>query len=131
MAMTPPSLGARIRRARERARLSQEELAALVGASSRAVGDWENNRRKPRNRLGVLEDVLGVSLEDTPEPEPTIPKNLQRAIETTDGLTEEERRAVMAAIRRTLAKERGEPEAGASGEVAELRAGPERQRPAS
>jgi transcriptional regulator with XRE-family HTH domain len=128
MAMTPPSLGARIRRARERARLSQEELAALVGASSRAVGDWENNRRKPRNRLSVLEEVLGVSLEDTPEPEPAIPENLYRAIMNTDGLTEEERQAVIAVIEGELAKWRGGPGAAGSGAAAE----PERlRRPAS
>lgn len=72
MATEQPTLGARIRRARERARLSQEELAKAVGASPRAVGDWENNRRKPRNRIGALEEVLGVSLDDDSEPEPQI-----------------------------------------------------------
>jgi transcriptional regulator with XRE-family HTH domain len=121
MAQNPPSLGARIRRARERARLSQEELAALVGASSRAVGDWENNRRKPRNRLGVLEEVLGVRLDDAPEPEPAIPKSLLRVIMENGDLTPGERAAVIAAIDDTLAKERGAsagkaasgPEAGA------------------
>jgi transcriptional regulator with XRE-family HTH domain len=117
MARNPPSLGARIRRARERAQLSQEDLARLVGASKRAVGDWENDRRKPRNRLGALEEVLGVPLDAEPEPEPAIPKSLLREIEATDGLTEDERQAVIAAIERTLAKERGEtgassPEAG-------------------
>lgn len=71
MTASPPSLGARIRRARERAKLSQGELASAVGASVRAVGDWENDRRKPRNRLGALEQVLGISL-DGPEPEPDI-----------------------------------------------------------
>jgi transcriptional regulator with XRE-family HTH domain len=70
MASDPPTLGTRIRRARERARLSQEDLAKAVGASVRAVGDWENDRRRPRNRLSVLEDVLGVSLDaGPPEPE--------------------------------------------------------------
>lgn len=69
--MTTQPLGVRIRRARERARLSQEDLAKAVGASVRAVGDWENGRRKPRNRLGALEDVLGVSLsDDTAETSP-------------------------------------------------------------
>lgn len=125
MAQNPPSLGARIRRARERARLSQEELAALVGASSRAVGDWENNRRKPRNRLGVLEEVLGVRLDDEPEPVPAIPQSLVREIMETEGLTDEERVAVIAAIDNTLAKERGEKAASSPG------AGAARHRPAS
>lgn len=33
-----------------------------IGASVRAVGDWENDRRKPRNRLGALEDILEIDL---------------------------------------------------------------------
>jgi transcriptional regulator with XRE-family HTH domain len=133
MAMTPPSLGARIRRARERRQLSQEDLARAVGASVRAVGDWENNRRKPRNRLGALEEVLGVSLDGEPEPEPAIPKSLLRDIMQAEGLTDGERHAVIAAVERTL---RGEPAAppppagGASG-AAPGHAGPERRRPAS
>ena len=129
MASDPPTLGTRIRRARERARLSQEELAKLAGASVRAVGDWENDRRKPRNRLGVLEDVLGVSLDDEPEPEPAIPKSLLRDIMNTDDLTPEERQAVIAAVERTLAKERGgtDPSPPAPQPQAEAR----RHRPAS
>lgn len=67
MASDPLTLGTRIRRARERARLSQDELAKLVDASRRAVGDWENDRRKPRNRLGALEQVLGVNLGEEEE----------------------------------------------------------------
>lgn len=79
MRRQPPSLGERIRRARERARLSQEELAKAAGASVRAVGDWENDRRKPRNRIGALEEVLGVSLHDEPDkPELPSPEELAR-----------------------------------------------------
>jgi hypothetical protein len=45
----------------------------------RAVGDWENNRRKPRNRLGALEEVLGVSLDGEPEePEMATPEEIER-----------------------------------------------------
>jgi transcriptional regulator with XRE-family HTH domain len=107
MASDPLTLGTRIRRARERARLSQEELAKAVSASPRAVGDWENDRRKPRNRLGALEDVLGVRLDSAPEPEPAVPKSLERAIMQEDGLTPDERQAVLDAVRETLATERG------------------------
>jgi transcriptional regulator with XRE-family HTH domain len=67
MAMKTPSLGMRIRRARERAKLSQEELATIVGASVRAVSDWENDRHEPRNKLALLEDALNVNLDGTPE----------------------------------------------------------------
>jgi transcriptional regulator with XRE-family HTH domain len=72
MASDPLTLGMRIRRARERKRLSQEDLATAVGASVRAVGDWENDRRKPRNRLGALEEVLGVRF-DGGQVEPKAP----------------------------------------------------------
>lgn len=55
-------LGARIRDARERMGLLQSELATLVGTSSRTVGNWERGETSPRNKLGKLEDVLGVAL---------------------------------------------------------------------
>jgi transcriptional regulator with XRE-family HTH domain len=79
MAGDPQSLGRRIRRARERAHLSQAELAAAVGASKRAVGDWENNRTSPRNRLGALEEVLGERF-DEEEPAPSIPPGILAVI---------------------------------------------------
>ena len=80
MPATPQSLGMRIRRARKRARLSQEDLARAIGVSVRAIGDWENDRRKPRNSLGALEQVLGVSL-DEDLPEPVLPQALVDEIE--------------------------------------------------
>lgn len=42
--------------------LLQSELATLVGTSNRTVGNWERGETSPRNRLGKLEDVLGVAL---------------------------------------------------------------------
>jgi transcriptional regulator with XRE-family HTH domain len=114
MAQNPPSLGARIRRARERAQLSQEELAGRVGASVRALGDWERDRRKPRNRLGALEEVLGVSLDGEQEQAPAIPATLFRDVMAAEGLTYVERQAVITAIEATLARERGAPAAAAS-----------------
>ena len=65
MTSDPPSLGARIRRARNLKRLSQQQLAAAVGASVRAVGNWERDQSVPRN-LAVVEEFLGVSLNGTP-----------------------------------------------------------------
>lgn len=99
MAEEPRTLGARIRRARERARLSQEELAKAVDASVRAVGDWENDRRKPRNRMGALEEVLGVSLEGDEKPPPVSPR-LRREIYAEFG--PEDAARVIAAIEGTL-----------------------------
>lgn len=102
MTASPPSLGARIRRARERAKLSQEELANAVGASVRAVGDWENDRRKPRNRLGAIEEVLGISLDG--EPDDIMPPGLRDRIRET--LPPDEARRVEQVVEATL---RGEP----------------------
>lgn len=66
-----PSLGTRIRRARERQGMKQDDLARAVHRSVRAVNDWENDRREPRNSLGLLEDVLGVRLDgDQPDAQP-------------------------------------------------------------
>lgn len=107
MATQMPTLGARIRRARERARLSQEELAERVGASVRAVGDWENDRRKPRNRLGALEEVLGVALDGEPPPRPQISRRLYEEIMSDESLTPRERQAIVEAANETLATERG------------------------
>jgi transcriptional regulator with XRE-family HTH domain len=58
--MTPtPALGSAIKRARERLRLSQKELAARIGVNVKTVDNWENGRTSPRSSLGALEEVLG------------------------------------------------------------------------
>ena len=59
-----PRIGTRIRRARERKRMSQDGLAAALGVSRSAVNAWENDRAYPQNSIGALEDVLGISLTD-------------------------------------------------------------------
>lgn len=52
-------LGWRIRRARERARLTQRQLAEAVGVDRKTVGNWESGVSSPRSSLGRLETVLG------------------------------------------------------------------------
>ncbi|XKK40382.1 helix-turn-helix domain-containing protein [Nocardiopsis sp. ARC36] len=52
------SLGDRIRTARQRARLTQEQLAERVGVGRRTIDNWENGRTLPKNVV-ALEDVLG------------------------------------------------------------------------
>lgn len=51
-------LGLRLRRARERARLTQRELAEAVGVDRKTVGNWESGVSSPRSSLGRLEAVL-------------------------------------------------------------------------
>lgn len=78
------TLGKQIRRARERARMSQQELADAVGKSVRAVNDWENNRASPRSSIGALEEVLGVSLDGEIPSEPDLPPLFRQMV---DGLS--------------------------------------------
>jgi DNA-binding transcriptional regulator YiaG len=61
--------GRDIRRARERRRLSQEELAALLQVSSKSIGRWERGETIPKSALGALEQVLALG--DHPD-EPTL-----------------------------------------------------------
>jgi len=130
MTSEPATLGTRIRRARERARLSQVELAKAVGASVRAVGDWENDRRKPRNRLGAIEQVLDVDLSEQPQPQPDIPQKLLDEIMTNKGLTQGEREAVIRAVREAIARERGEAGPSSPGRDADRETGRQASLPA-
>lgn len=61
-----PAMGATIRRARERMRWTQQQLADAIGVAVRTVNDWENDRSYPRNSIGALEDVLRVNLTAAP-----------------------------------------------------------------
>lgn len=60
--LTPHEMGLRIRRARERKRWTQLQLAAEVGASVRAIGSWERGEVVPRNAIGALEELLSIDL---------------------------------------------------------------------
>ena len=63
---TTPRIGTMIKRARERQLMSQEELAAKLRVSRSAVNSWERDRSYPRNRIGALEQVLGIKVEGEP-----------------------------------------------------------------
>lgn len=108
---TEPALGTRIKRARERKRWTQRKLAELVGVSQKTIDNWEHGRTEPKSSLGALEEVLGVSLDAEAAPGPAIPRTLLREIMQADGLTPEERQAVIRAVEETLATERGGPSA--------------------
>lgn len=55
------SIGARIREARQRKRLTQGQLGKALGVSLRTVGNWERDEVMPQNRKAV-EDFLGIDL---------------------------------------------------------------------
>lgn len=62
------SLGLRIKRARERLRWSQRQLADAIGVSVKTIDNYENNRTVPRSSIGALEDVLGIDLSSEEQP---------------------------------------------------------------
>jgi len=56
--------GIQLRAARERAGLSQQELADKAGISIDSIQNWEQERTRPRlPALGKLAQTLGVSLD--------------------------------------------------------------------
>ncbi len=58
------TLGARIRRAREQARKSQEDVADHFGITREAVSQWESDYTKPKtSRLADLARLLDTTLE--------------------------------------------------------------------
>jgi transcriptional regulator with XRE-family HTH domain len=69
---TDTRIGTAIKRARERKRWTQRQLADVLGVDVKSVDNWENGRTRPRNRIGAIEDVLGVSLSGEPEPGPRL-----------------------------------------------------------
>lgn len=53
--------GARLKTLRERAGLTQEQLAEQMDVSGQSVWDWENGRKRPGlGRVPRLSEVLGV-----------------------------------------------------------------------
>jgi len=60
---TEPALGTLIKRARERKRWTQRQLAEALGVNIKTVDNWESSRTLPKNRLGAIEEVLGITLE--------------------------------------------------------------------
>lgn len=70
---TDPPIGLKIRRARERQRLTQADLAAQVGVSQKTVDNWENGRTRPKSSIGALEQILGPldRADVSPSPAPT------------------------------------------------------------
>lgn len=63
MQKTQAELGKRIARLREARHWKQADLALLVEVSEKTIGNWENGRNLPRNKIGALEEIFGVDLE--------------------------------------------------------------------
>lgn len=72
---TEPAIGTKIKRARERKRWTQRQLAAELHVNIKTVDNWENGRTSPLNSIGALEAVLDIRLDggqvepDSPTPE--------------------------------------------------------------
>lgn len=75
----PPPIGLKIKRARERLRMTQEQLAAAIGVSQKTIDNWEHDRRYPKSAIGALQEVLGVRFDDEPEPGPGTGSNADAA----------------------------------------------------
>jgi transcriptional regulator with XRE-family HTH domain len=97
-----PPIGLKIKRARERLRWTQDQLAAQVGVSQKTIDNWENDRRYPKSAIGALESVLGISFDDEPgEPENETAR-LRREVEQLKAESQEWRKLAQA-----LAEQRG------------------------
>jgi transcriptional regulator with XRE-family HTH domain len=59
----PQEIGDRIKRARERAGLTQEELGDLIGVSTRQVQNYEAGESKQYSRLKQIAAVVGTTPE--------------------------------------------------------------------
>lgn len=64
MTQPRPRIGLKIRRAMERKRLDQADVAESLGVSRSAVNAWINDRAWPANSIGALEDLLDISVYD-------------------------------------------------------------------
>lgn len=95
---TESSLGTRIRRARERKRMSQQDVADALGVSRSAVNQWENDRAEPRSSIGAIEDLLGVNLDGGQSVEPYVTQD-EATIWSLTTFSQDERLALIRALR--------------------------------
>lgn len=101
-------IGTRIARRRQQLRMTQEELAARLGVAKSTVANWETGKHFPLRHLGAVEQVLGIRLDEEPEPD-VIPPDIMDWIRRE--VPPETRAEFIAAARAAL---KGEP--GAAGE---------------
>lgn len=106
---TESPLGTRIKRARERKRWTQQQLAGRLEVDRKTIDNWENDRTYPRSSIGALEDVLGVSLVEEP-PRPLISPQLLADIRRELG--DERAATVLAALEEEASAARAGPADG-------------------
>lgn len=99
-------IGTAIRRARERKRWSQKDMADRLGVSRSAVNAWENGRAYPQNSIGALEELLGISLtEDTiDDPALAAEDEWERLVLADPALRTREKRDIILRARRLRAE---------------------------
>lgn len=93
--MAADSIGTRVRKRRQVLGMTQQELAGELGVSKTTVANWESGKHFPLRYLGLIEEVLGVSLDEAEE-ELVIPPDLQ---EILDNLTDRQREYVIDRLR--------------------------------
>lgn len=57
----PVNDGEKIQRARQALRLTQQQLADAAGVHKKSITNWETGQHVPRNRIPVLEEILGIT----------------------------------------------------------------------
>lgn len=77
-------VGATIRRRRQALDWEQLELATRVGVHVNTVQKWEAGTHYPMRKLGKLEEVLGVTL-DEPKPRPALSTETQERMRADVG----------------------------------------------
>src|ERR687883_645976 len=71
--MKPEVLGARLVQARQARRLSQDDVAAVLGVSRVLVSHWERGQRQPSEQLiERLAQIYSIALGDLLDPERTL-----------------------------------------------------------
>jgi len=81
-------IGTRIKRARQRLRWSQAQLADAVDVDVKTVRNWERTGRV-RNRQGAIEEVLGISLDIDEQDGPAVTAASGDPAEALDGMQRE------------------------------------------
>ena len=97
---TEPDIGTRIRSRRKQIGLTQQQLADRLKVAESSVVAWETGKHYPKRKLGAIEHELGISLTAAHNGfAPATPD--EAAIWSMDRFSEDERRALIRALRDT------------------------------